>query len=101
SSHALHASISMERNPRTSPRPVAQPLPLVASRDLLRGQDAADRLSRILGVHVAGAQQSLAISEMDGRNRTLRASQGDPLIALWTWAPSRVYFPLPAAAAPS
>jgi len=70
-SDAVHSSISVERNPRTSPHAMAQPISALASGDLLRGKDATNRLSRLLGVHVAGAQQSLAIPEMDGWDGTL------------------------------
>ncbi len=54
---------------------MAQSLPIVEDGDLLRGQDAADPLSRILGLRVAGAQQSLAFSEMDARDGALRPAQ--------------------------
>src|ERR1700730_8853841 len=65
---ALHSAISLERNPRTSPCPVAQPVSSLASRDLLRRENAAKRLSGVLGVYLAGAHQPRAIPEMDCRN---------------------------------
>src|SRR5712692_8827628 len=80
--HALHAQISVERDSRTSPYALAQPLSALAGRDLLRCKDAADRFSGILGIRMAGAQQSLAISEMDGGDGTLRPPQAEECLEM-------------------
>ena len=60
--HALPCPFSLERDQRPPAGAVAKPLPLVAHRDLLRSEDDADRLPGVLGIHVAGARQSLALS---------------------------------------
>src|SRR5438445_13788414 len=38
----------------------------MAHRDLLRRENAANRIPGVLGIHVARAKQSLAFSEVDG-----------------------------------
>lgn len=48
----------------------------MANRDLLRREDAADRISRVLGVSVARTRHPVAISEMDIRDGTLRPAGG-------------------------
>src|SRR5580704_15033601 len=70
--HALYLSIPLERHSRTPPHPVAQPLSPLANRNLLWREDAADRISRILGVRHPGTQQPMAISQVDSRDGTLR-----------------------------
>lgn len=80
--HALHASIPVERNPRPPSGSLAQSLPVVANRNLLRGKDATDRSPGILGVHLAGAQESVALFEMDGGNGTLRPPQAEEFVTL-------------------
>ena len=94
---------------------VAQPLSAVAHRDLLWRQDDADRLSRVLGIPVAGTSQSMAFSKVDRRDGPLCPPQkqwsviSDPwsvktrqLLAsdlLTTDHRPLLYAPLPAAAA--
>jgi len=58
--NAIYVAISVERYAGPSPFTVAQPLPALENRDLLRRKDAADRIFRVLGVRVAGTPSSLA-----------------------------------------
>src|SRR5262245_8700560 len=69
--HALHASIYVECDVRTSFHAVAQSILTLADRNLLRCKDAANRLSRILGISLARAPKSLALSQMDRRDGAL------------------------------
>src|SRR5215471_8788532 len=78
--HALHLTFHLERHPRTPARALAQPVPAVAHGDLLRREDAADPLHRVLGLYVARALEPVAISEVVGGNGTLRAAQGEGFI---------------------
>ena len=64
--NALHAAICVERNPRAQVGAVAQSVLVVADGDLLRGEDAADRVSGVLGVSMARTSPPVAISEVDG-----------------------------------
>jgi hypothetical protein len=73
--HALHFTFSLECYPRSSAGALAKSLPVVANGDLLRSQNAANTLPRILGVRVAGEKQSMAVPEMDGRDGTIRATE--------------------------
>lgn len=43
-----------------------KPVPAVANGDLLRGKNDADRISGVLGIHVARAHTFMAFSEVDG-----------------------------------
>lgn len=63
--HVAHSPIHVERDSRPSPGAVAQPVPALADRDLLRRQDDADRVFRVLGIPVAGAQAALALPRVD------------------------------------
>src|SRR5216684_1235664 len=63
--HALPCPFSVERDQRPPAGAVAKSLPVVAHRDLLRSKDEADRLPGVLGIHVAGTRQSLALPQMD------------------------------------
>jgi hypothetical protein len=73
--HALHTAFSLECYPRSSAGALAKSLPVVANGDLLRSENAANTLPRILGVRVAGEKQSMAVPEMDGRDGTIRATE--------------------------
>ena len=72
----------MERDPRAPFGPVAQPLLTVADRNLLWGEDAADRTAGILGIHLAGAQEFVAVSQVDGGNGTPRPPQAEEFVNL-------------------
>jgi hypothetical protein len=72
---ALHTTFSLECYPRSSAGALAKSLPVVANGDLLRSENAANTLPRILGVRVAGEKQSMAVPEMDGRDGTIRATE--------------------------
>jgi hypothetical protein len=63
---ALHAPLHVECYTRTPRDAVAQSLLVMENRDLLRGQNAADRFPGILGVLVARTYKPMAIPEMDG-----------------------------------
>src|SRR5258708_32856454 len=63
--HALPCPFSVERDQRPPAGAVAKSLPVVAHRDLLRSKDDTDRLPGVLGIHVAGTRQSLALSQID------------------------------------
>ena len=62
----------MERDARSSINALAQPVSAVANRNLLRREDAANRLFGVLGVPLARTQESLAFLKMDGRDGALR-----------------------------
>lgn len=79
---ALHAPLSMERDPRAPLYSVAQSLPAMANRNILWSEDAADRSSGILGIYLAGAQESMAFSEVDRGNGTLRPSRAQEFVSL-------------------
>jgi len=51
---------------------VAESVPAMANRDLLWRENAADRLSGVLGIRLARAKQSLAVPQMDGGDGALR-----------------------------
>ncbi len=72
--HALHPSLSVECDQRAPSHAVAQPLPALEDRDLLWRKNAANWISRVLGVRMAGARELVAILKMDGGNGTLRTS---------------------------
>lgn len=76
-SHAPHSTFSVERHQRPPSGAVAQSISALAHRDLLRCQDDANRISGILGVSVARAHQSVALSKMDCRDGPLCPSQGE------------------------
>src|ERR1700680_1583048 len=61
---------------------MAKSLPAVANRNLLRGEDATDRTPGVLGIHLAGAQEFVAFSEMDSGNGALRPSQAQGFLSL-------------------
>src|SRR6266567_3509727 len=69
--HALHVAIHVERHARTSSDTVAKPVPALANRNLLRREDAANRLFGVLGISLARTQESLAFLKMDRRNGAL------------------------------
>jgi hypothetical protein len=52
----------------------------VAHGNLLRRENDSDWIYRILGIYVAGAQQSLEIFEVDGRDGTLCPSQTEDAV---------------------
>ncbi len=61
---------------RPSPGAVAESLSAVENRDLLRRENAANWVSGILGICVAGARRVMALSQMDGRDGAVRSSEG-------------------------
>jgi hypothetical protein len=73
----------VEFDPGPPSRALAQPIPAVAHRNLLRRQDAANWISGILGVSLAGTRQSLEILEVDVRDAAARASSAEELIGGW------------------
>ena len=75
--NALHVAIHVERHARTSSDTVAKSVPVVANRNLLRREDAANRLSGILGISLARAQKPLAFPQMDWRDGTLRKARAN------------------------
>lgn len=77
---ALHAPLPLERDQGPSPGSVAEPLSFVADRDLHRRENDADRLSGVLGVRVAGAGESLALSQVDERHGALCAPQAEEFV---------------------
>ena len=81
-SDARTSTIFLERNPRTSLCPVAQPLPALAHGNLFRPEDGQDWLCRILGVHGAGEEAASPLPEVDGRDGQLRAAEAEESIAL-------------------
>ena len=90
--HALHAPISMERDPRAPLYSVAQSLPVMANRDLLWSEDAADRSSGVLGIYLAGAEESMAFSEVDCGDGALRPSRTEEFVSLPSVAGRRCAF---------
>jgi len=77
--YAPFAPFSLERHERPSAGSLAKSLSFVAHRDLLRRQDDADRFPGVLGISVAGAHQSVALFEVDGRDGALRSPQAEEL----------------------
>ena len=75
--HAKRATLHLERHPGTSPHSLAQPVLALAHRDLHRRQDDTYRLSRVLGIPLAGASPTLALPEVDGRNGSLRSPKNE------------------------
>ena len=75
--NALHVAIHVERHAWAPSDAVAKPVPALANRNLLRREDATDRLLGVLGVSVARAQESLAVSQMDWRDGTLRKARAE------------------------
>ena len=71
----VHAPLPLERDSRSPPCSVAQSVSSLASRNLLRRQDAADWIPGVLGIRSARTKAPLAILKMDGGNGTVRASQ--------------------------
>lgn len=68
SQYAQHAAFLLERHSRAPFDSLAQSVPSLAHRDLLRRENAADRISGILGVSLERALESLAILEVDLRD---------------------------------
>ena len=75
--NALHVAIHVERHAWAPSDAVAKPVPALANRNLLRREDAANRLSGILGVSLARAQEPLAFPQMDRRDGTLRKARAN------------------------
>ena len=65
-SHASFDPLLVECHQRASPRALAKSISVMADRDLLRGEDDADWLYRILGIFMARARQPVEIFEVDG-----------------------------------
>jgi hypothetical protein len=78
----LHSPLSMERDPRAPLYSVAKSLPSMANRNILWSEDAADRSSGILGIHLAGAQKFMAFSEVDRGNGALCPSRAQEFVSL-------------------
>jgi hypothetical protein len=51
----------------------------MAHRDILRSEDDANRISGVLGISVAGARESVAISKVDRRDGSLRSPEAEDL----------------------
>ncbi len=64
---------TVERHARPPACALAEPLPALAHRDLLRRQDEPDRLLGILGIYVEGTLRANPVLEMDGADGWLRA----------------------------
>src|SRR4029077_6036241 len=78
---AADAALSLELHPRPPDCAVAQSLSSVADRDLHRGQDDPDWIPGILGILVDGANQPVAVPEVDGGDGSLRPSGGEEPLA--------------------
>jgi hypothetical protein len=77
--HALHFSFSLECHQGSPSHSVAESIPALAHRDLYGREDDADRFSRVLAFHLAGASPSVAILEVDWRDGAVRASESEEL----------------------
>ena len=75
--NALHVAVHVERHAWAPSDAVAKPVPALANRNLLRREDATDRLLGVLGVSVARAQEPLAVPQMDWRDGTLRKARAN------------------------
>ena len=75
--HALHVAIHVQRHAWAPSGAVAKPVPALANRNLLRREDAANRLSGVLGISLARAQKPLAVPQMDWRDGTLRKAKAN------------------------
>ena len=82
--HVLHPSILVERHARTPPHPMAQPISSMADRNLLWRENAADRFSGVLGIHLAGTCPPVAISKVDGGDGASCPSQAQEFIKRFT-----------------
>jgi hypothetical protein len=71
----------MECDPWPSLRSVAKSVPAMENRNLLRCEDATNWTFGVLGVHLAGAQESVAFLEVDGGNGALRASEAEEFVS--------------------
>src|ERR1017187_6238821 len=81
---AQNPAFSVERHPRPSSGPLAQPLLALAHRNLHRHQDAKHRVSGVLRVHLARTQGTGALPEVDGRDGALRARQAQEPVTIST-----------------
>ena len=70
--NALHVAVHVDRHAWAPSDAVAKPVPALANRNLLRREDAANRLSGVLGISLARAQEPLAVSKMDAGDGALR-----------------------------
>ena len=61
---------------------MAKSLPVVANRNLLWRKNATDWTVGVLGIHLARAQEFVAVSKVDRRNGALRPSQTQELVGL-------------------
>src|SRR5467141_2569311 len=78
--NALPCAFSVERDQRPPAGAMAKSLLVVAHRDLLRSKDDADRLPGVLGIHVAGTRQSLALPQMDRCDGTVCPPQTQQIL---------------------
>src|SRR5579863_5938419 len=78
--HAHDAPILVECNPRPSPGSVAESLSSMAHRNLHRRENDPDRLPGILGIHVARATRTLAVSEVDRGDGTVCPSEAEEFV---------------------
>src|SRR5579863_4032640 len=72
----------MECHQGPSADAVAQSVPAVAHRDLHRRQDEGNRISGILGIHVARTPRVVGISEVDRGDGALDPSQAEGIVIL-------------------
>ena len=61
---------------------MAKSVPAVANRNLLWRKNATDWTAGVLGIHLARAQEFVAVSKVDGGNGALRPSQTQKLVGL-------------------
>ena len=78
----VHAPLPLERDSRPPPCSMAQSLSSLASRDLLRRQNAADWIPGILGICSTRTKAPLAISKVDGRDGTLCPFQAEKSVRI-------------------
>jgi len=78
-SDAADAAVSLEFDSWAPDCSLAQSLFAVADRDLYGREDDADWIPGILGILVDGARQTVAVSEVDGGDGSVRASGGEDL----------------------
>src|SRR5436305_15070783 len=74
-------------------RSLAQSVPSLAYGDLLRSKNAADTLYRVLGFRLERAREPVALSQVDGRNGTIRTPEGEGRFEGLVSNPSQVQLP--------
>src|SRR5439155_17936610 len=76
----LHAPLPLERDPRSPACALAQSVSSLASRNLLRRQNAADRIPGVLGIRSTRTKEPLDIFKVDGGDGTLCPSLAEELL---------------------